>query len=334
MRTKQPAEINLSFLAGLYTRVAKQAGVHPSYVSRVARGERRSERVSRAIADELARFTPSSKTSKNARPTASTSQEEYRQRLVRRLQANPQLTKLSAMVLDLEDWGNQKPSQVSRVSLQSRIAANAAMIAASMEQFDRLSRKLENFDYVLGLTDQDGIVLYSQGSTGIVREQGCVPGANWGRDAIGASAAARAIAAAVPLIIVGKADSQRLLPVRMGCPIRLGDGEVAGAVVLSIALSPARAGHLLDMAKAARRICRIVEAERKRPSRRHPRSRVQRFVEAEVHLAQVMSLPQIDPNTRAHLATMLSSLEEQRRKLLLHSRSKRKQSGSAKAQGV
>ncbi len=54
-----------------------------------------------------------------------------------------------------------------------------------------------------------------------------------------------------------------LLSVRMGCPIRLGNGEVAGVVVLSIDLPPARAQHLIDIAKLSRRICQIVEDERK-----------------------------------------------------------------------
>lgn len=41
---------------GLYSRVAKQLGVDRSYVSRVARGERRSQRVEDALRAELKRI--------------------------------------------------------------------------------------------------------------------------------------------------------------------------------------------------------------------------------------------------------------------------------------
>lgn len=45
-----------SLLRGLYARVARQLGVDPSYVSRVARGERRSEEISRALEQEMERI--------------------------------------------------------------------------------------------------------------------------------------------------------------------------------------------------------------------------------------------------------------------------------------
>lgn len=336
MTKKRPPEVNLAFLAGLYTRVARQAGVHPSYVSRVARGERRSDRVSRAIAAELAQFTPAGR---RAAPSGKQpgSGGEYRQRLLRRLKANPRLTKLSAMVIDLENWDTPRQiARVSRVNLQSRITANAPMIAAGMEQFQRMSRRLETFPHVLSLTDGDGIVLYSSGTTGMVHEEGRAPGADWSGDYMGPSAAARAIAAGVPLIIIGMTDgSEGLLPVRMACPIRLGDGHVAGVVVLSIELSAARAEHLLDIAKMAKKVCKVVESERKKPSRAHPRSQVQPFEDAEVHLARVMSMTQIDQTTRAHLAGVLAELEEKRREFLLRSGTRKKpRKGNAKAQGV
>ena len=38
---------------GLYTRVAHKLGVDPSYVSRVARGERRSKRIEAALSAEI-----------------------------------------------------------------------------------------------------------------------------------------------------------------------------------------------------------------------------------------------------------------------------------------
>ena len=42
-------------VCGIYTRVAQRLGVHRSYVSRVAKGERRSEPVEQALVEEYKR---------------------------------------------------------------------------------------------------------------------------------------------------------------------------------------------------------------------------------------------------------------------------------------
>jgi hypothetical protein len=42
-------------LCGIYSRVARRLGVHRTFVSRVARGERRSESVEGALIDEYER---------------------------------------------------------------------------------------------------------------------------------------------------------------------------------------------------------------------------------------------------------------------------------------
>lgn len=265
-KKKRAPEVNLAFLAGLYTRVAKQTGVHPSYVSRVARGERRSDRVSRAIADELAQFVPLRARATETGSNSAGRGEEYRQRFLRRLKEHSQLSKIGATILEVDDWGSSRQVlQVSRVNLQARIAANASMIAGSVEEFYRLSRKMESFPHVLSLTDREGVALYSLGSTGAVQDQGRVPGAHWGHDRGGPSAAAMVIAQRAPIIMVGKAQSKDgLLTVRMACPLRLSTSELVGVVVLSVEISPARAQHLIDMTKAARKIGQIVEEDRKK----------------------------------------------------------------------
>lgn len=43
----------VSLFRGIYNRVAKRLGVDPSYVSRVARGERKSALVEKALAEEV-----------------------------------------------------------------------------------------------------------------------------------------------------------------------------------------------------------------------------------------------------------------------------------------
>jgi hypothetical protein len=43
-------------LCGLYSRVARQLGVDRSYVSRVARGQRRSEPIEQALVSEFDRI--------------------------------------------------------------------------------------------------------------------------------------------------------------------------------------------------------------------------------------------------------------------------------------
>ncbi|MGZ4788743.1 MAG: hypothetical protein ACXVZX_09500 [Terriglobales bacterium] len=333
-------EKNLAFLSGLYTRVARQVGVHPSYVSRVARGERRSERISRAVAEELARFVQPESAAGETQDQSTAGLAELRRRLIRKLKTNPRLMKMSAVIIDQEHWSRSGQSaRVSRANLQARIAVNALLIAASVEQFHRLSSRLEDFDHVLSLTDADGVVLYSYGTTGMVRQQGRVPGANWSKDYMGPSAAARAIAASVPLVIVGPPDPDgKLLTVRMGCPVRLSDRRVAGVIVLTMDLARTRAEHLIDICKMSKRICRVVEQERKNPERSGARSssmQVQPFEEAELHLARVMSMPEIDQTTRTHLATVLAELEGKRREVMLGAHSRKSgRSGNAKAQGV
>ena len=52
-----PAPTNLaSLIRGLYGRVARQLKVDPSYVSRVARGERQSDQIEASLERELRRI--------------------------------------------------------------------------------------------------------------------------------------------------------------------------------------------------------------------------------------------------------------------------------------
>lgn len=44
---------SVSLFRGIYNRVARRLGVDPSYVSRVARGERKSAVVEKTLADEV-----------------------------------------------------------------------------------------------------------------------------------------------------------------------------------------------------------------------------------------------------------------------------------------
>lgn len=44
-------------LCGIYARVARRLGVHRTYVSRVARGERESETIEKALAAEYERIS-------------------------------------------------------------------------------------------------------------------------------------------------------------------------------------------------------------------------------------------------------------------------------------
>jgi hypothetical protein len=54
-----------SLIRGLYGRVARQLKVDPSYVSRVARGERRSDAIEISLERELRRIMALVKTSRN-----------------------------------------------------------------------------------------------------------------------------------------------------------------------------------------------------------------------------------------------------------------------------
>lgn len=51
----------LSLYRGIYSRVARQLNIDPSYVSRVARGERQSAKVEAALLKEMQRIEKRSK---------------------------------------------------------------------------------------------------------------------------------------------------------------------------------------------------------------------------------------------------------------------------------
>jgi hypothetical protein len=66
-KTNKLAPIHLtSVFRGLYFRVAKRLGVDPSYVSRVARGERRSEAIETALIQETYKIMKSSLSDQSA----------------------------------------------------------------------------------------------------------------------------------------------------------------------------------------------------------------------------------------------------------------------------
>ncbi len=257
---------NLLFLAGLYTRVARQLGVHPSYVSRVARGERRSERVYRAISTELAKLRGPSVTHdeddaslKAARASAT---RELRQKLADKIQVDVRLRRMGVIVCEQESVPvHSYPRRVSAASLSSRVASNARLIAGAVAAFDRLSSRLERFHHVLSLLDPDAVVLYSCGTTGMARRENRVPGTDWSKERQGPSAAARCIAAAVPVIVLGALNLEgSLLPsVRLACPVRLSDHTLAGALVLTIEITRARVEHMIELSKISKRLCKFVE---------------------------------------------------------------------------
>ena len=62
----KPAPTNLaSLIRGLYGRVARQLKVDPSYVSRVARGERQSDEIEASLERELKRIMSMVRTGHN-----------------------------------------------------------------------------------------------------------------------------------------------------------------------------------------------------------------------------------------------------------------------------
>src|SRR5271165_6503371 len=66
IKNVNPTAYNLaSLIRGLYGRVARQLKVDPSYVSRVARGERRSGDIEGALEKELRRIMALVKTNHN-----------------------------------------------------------------------------------------------------------------------------------------------------------------------------------------------------------------------------------------------------------------------------
>jgi DNA-binding transcriptional regulator YdaS (Cro superfamily) len=62
MDNSKDSKLNrLSLYRGIYSRVARQLAIDPSYVSRVARGERRSAKVEAALLKEIRRIEKGAK---------------------------------------------------------------------------------------------------------------------------------------------------------------------------------------------------------------------------------------------------------------------------------
>jgi transcriptional regulator with XRE-family HTH domain len=59
--SKNPKLNRLSLYRGIYSRVARQLGIDPSYVSRVARGERQSAKIEAALMKEIRRIEKGAK---------------------------------------------------------------------------------------------------------------------------------------------------------------------------------------------------------------------------------------------------------------------------------
>lgn len=333
---------NLLFLAGIYSRVARQLGVHPSYVSRVARGERRSDRVYRAIATELAklRVSASAHLVDNSEIKASrmAAARELRQRLAATMKSDPRLRRLGLVTIDVggEDVRKGVPRRVSAASLSARLAANARLMAVTIGAFEKLTSRFERFPHVLSLLDSDSVVLFSAGTTGMARRENRVPGADWSRDWMGPSSASRAIAAGVPIAVIGAIDLQgSFMPtVRMACPVRLSDGSIAGVLTMTIEITNAKPDHLLEICKLARKVCKFVENGPMATAGRKIRSKIEPFANAARHVAMVLSLPQLDPALRAALSGLLADLENGGREILLAPTTRRRRKGNAHAQSA
>ena len=339
MADQLDASDNLLFLTGLYTRVARQLGVHPSYVSRVARGERRSDRVYRAIAAELSKLRGPSLAgvendiSLKASKVAAT--RDLRSKLVRRLTSDPRLKRMGVVICE---EGDQPPvrayrRKISPAALSAKVASNSRLIAGTVAGFEKLSSRLERFPHVLSLLDSDAVVLYSAGTTGMARREDRVPGTDWSKENYRISAAARCLAASAPIAIVGDLDLDgTFVPsVRFAVPVRLSDAVIAGVLVLSIEMTRARVDHLLELSRIAKRLCKFVEnGPLDAPRKQKGTSRINVLREAAQTVAMVLSLPQVDPATRVKLSGLLAQLEAQGRQTLLESRKPRR-SASARA---
>lgn len=319
---------NLLFLTGLYTRVARQLGVHPSYVSRVARGERRSDRVYRAIATELAKLRGPAMIEppdgEDLRALSTGAARDLRDRLVQKLKSDARLRRLGLVICEDGDRSRVRPypNKVSAAALSMRVARNARLIAGAVAAFDRLSSRLERFAHVLSLLDADAVVLYSAGTTGMARREDRLPGTDWSKETHRSSAAARALAASAPVAIVGDLDLDgTFVPsVRFAVPVRLSDKTIAGVLVLSIEMTRARVEHLLELSSISKKLCKFVEnGPLEVPGARNTKSRLDALNEAARTIAMVLSLPQIDSVTRTKLSGVLAQLEAQGRQTLLAS---------------
>jgi signal transduction histidine kinase len=142
---------------------------------------------------------------------------------------------------------------VPDAELRRRQADNRRLIDVAVPHLRWLANAFVHRPRVAYLVDRDGIVLHAEGDEAAIIEFGLSPGFDWSEATMGTSGAGTALAAKRPVAIVGcdHWSSAWAAATCLGAPIQNRDGQIIGAIDLSLDLRDGDADRLVVPSYAA-----------------------------------------------------------------------------------
>jgi signal transduction histidine kinase/ActR/RegA family two-component response regulator len=168
----------------------------------------------------------------------------------------------------LDSWGRSRaagvdpepprfqPSRVGDDDLQRRLKVDADLLAVAKPQLTWASTALSQVPHVVYLTDRDGIVLHSTGTSPQLRDLGLLPGYDSSERAVGTNGIGIALADNQPVAVVGPEHFSRWLHdcTCAAAPLHAADGTLIGAVALRTSLADGNSERVVLAASVARQI--------------------------------------------------------------------------------
>ena len=137
--------------------------------------------------------------------------------------------------------------------LQRRLSENRGLIAVAIPHLRWLSRWFHQRPHVAYIADRDGVVLHAEGDPVAIDRYHLSPGYDWSESTMGTNGAGTALAAGVPVAVVGCDHWSAAWKdaTCLGAPIHGADGRPVGALDISLDLQPGDADRLAVVAHVA-----------------------------------------------------------------------------------
>jgi transcriptional regulator of acetoin/glycerol metabolism len=146
--------------------------------------------------------------------------------------------------------------RVSDLELEQRLQGSRDLIDAASPLITTFSSNRQAVQHVVYLTDQDGIVLLSQGNQQVMKIYGLSPGFDWSERTMGTNGAGTALATDSAVAVIGPDHYQ--LPFQeatcLAAPIHSSSGDLIGAVDLSTHVGDVDPLQLVDIITLAKAI--------------------------------------------------------------------------------
>ena len=125
--------------------------------------------------------------------------------------------------------------RLADADFQGRLNENSEWLTLARPHLDKVSAWLAQVPHVFCLIDRDGIVLYATGDRSQLDKFGFVPGSDWSERAVGTNGAGTALAANLPVAVVGPEHFIHGLHDRTctGAPLHAPNGQVIAAINLN-----------------------------------------------------------------------------------------------------